>query len=515
MTLTNEPPDAVGSESGAQERHLAISAMAGQASQVVATVSLLIAITVLARHLSLAAFGTYGLLVSLTTYVAFVQGTVEVASVKTIAEARDRPEFERAFSTALALYCLAGIGIGVLLAGGGTVLVQALGIRGQLGHQAQVGVFALAAVTALGWPLKVYQDGLRGTGRFVDSATAESIGYVVLGGGIVILVVLGAPLWTIVGVGGATSLFVGAASGATVMFRRLPWRFRRASVDVGFARSFARISGYFLVLGVAEFAIYSIDRVILAAFRSTRSVGLYEGPVRAHNLVRQLSGALVVPVLPTAARYLRENDTVRQRDLLVRGTRYTLAIVVPVTLVLMILAKPILTVWLGPRYATASTQMAILLGYWLVTAGAGVAASMLMAAGRLRELAVYAVAVAFLNLVLSLALTPHFGLTGVVVGTTVPYLLLSPCVIALALSTFSVGVRRFAAEVWLPAYSCGALLAVGLAAVRSTWTLDRLSAVIAVGAAGLVAYWALYAVAWLTPPERRLLRVMLRAVTRR
>ena len=63
--------------SGEQEKHLAISTLAQQGSQVVGVATMLVAVTVLARNLTLSEFGTYGLLLSLSAYVAFIQGSVD------------------------------------------------------------------------------------------------------------------------------------------------------------------------------------------------------------------------------------------------------------------------------------------------------------------------------------------------------------------------------------------------------------------------------------------------------
>src|SRR3954464_8496981 len=133
--------------SGEHERHLAVSALAQQISQAVAVVMGLVSITVLARRLSLSEFGTYGLLVSLTTYVLFAQGSVETAAVKAIAQATDQPARDRAFSTAVSLYTVAGLASGVLVAGAGTALLSVFNIPAELHHQAQLSVLVLGALT--------------------------------------------------------------------------------------------------------------------------------------------------------------------------------------------------------------------------------------------------------------------------------------------------------------------------------------------------------------------------------
>ena len=79
--------------------------------------------------------------------------------------------------------------------------------------------------------------------------------------------------------------------------------------------------------------------MILGAFRSPAQVGLYEGPLRAHNLLYALGGALAVPTVPTASRYVANRDERRLRELVLRGSRYTLALFVPLCVTLMALAR--------------------------------------------------------------------------------------------------------------------------------------------------------------------------------
>ena len=113
----------------------------------------------------------------------------------------------------------------------------------------------------------------------------------------------------------------------------------------GTARHTAAIvptAGWLLVIELSNLAMYASGRIILGAYRTPRAVGLYEGPVRAHNLLYALAGALAVPTVPTASRYVATGDERRLRELAVRGSRYTLALFVPLCVTLMVLAEPIL-----------------------------------------------------------------------------------------------------------------------------------------------------------------------------
>ena len=112
----------------------------------------------------------------------------------------------------------------------------------------------------------------------------------------------------LIAVGASIPFATGALSAGWVWAKRLPYRYSRHAATFESIRNFLGLSGYVLVGGVAELVIYSLDSVILATFRSTAAVGLYQGPVRAHNLVLQVQSALVTPVLSVSSRYLSVNQ---------------------------------------------------------------------------------------------------------------------------------------------------------------------------------------------------------------
>jgi O-antigen/teichoic acid export membrane protein len=252
--------------------------------------------------------------------------------------------------------------------------------------------------------------------------------------------------------------------------------------------------------------IYALDRVILSVFRGAAAVGLYEAAVRPHNLVRQLHSTLMLTVVPVAAGYIARGDEWRQRELVVRGTRYVMAVVVPVTVALMALSGPILEVWLGERFRPAAPAVTIFLSYWLLNAGTGVAAAMLVAAAQLRILTLFAWVGAAVNLVLALVLTPLFGLTGLVSATALQSLLVFPWFLAIMVRHLPVRIGELAREAWLPAYSTGAVLAVALVALQLVAPLSTLLGVLVAAGGSVALAWVAYYAVWLRPNERVLVR---------
>ena len=89
-------------------RRLATGSLAQQASQVAGLVAMVAVITVLARQLTLAELGVYGLLNSLAGYLLIVQNAAAGAAVKAMASASDEREGSAAFSTSALMYVAAG-----------------------------------------------------------------------------------------------------------------------------------------------------------------------------------------------------------------------------------------------------------------------------------------------------------------------------------------------------------------------------------------------------------------------
>ena len=265
-------------------------------------------------------------------------------------------------------------------------------------------------------------------------------------------------------------------------------------------------AGWLLVVELSSLAMYASGRIILGAYRSAAAVGRYEGPLRAHNLLYAIGGALAVPVVPTASRYVASGDTRRLRELAVRGTRYTLALVVPLCVTLITLAEPILEVWLGKRYAGGATAMAILVSYWLLYGWLVVTPGFLVGAGRARTAALTLASAAVLNLVLAILLTPELGIEGPALATSVALVAAFPVLLRAGLSASGARLVDVLRQAVLPAYALGAVLTGVFVAVRLAFEPDTLPAVGALAVGGVLAYWLAYYALVLDGSERGLLR---------
>jgi O-antigen/teichoic acid export membrane protein len=308
----------------------------------------------------------------------------------------------------------------------------------------------------------------------------------------------------VIAASGAIPLLSGLLSALVARRSGVPVSFHAAGVTRERSMRIVPTAGWLLVVELCNLAMYAFSRVILGAYGSPASVGRFEGPVRTHNLLYALGGALAVPVVPTASRYVATGDERRLRELALRGTRYTLALFVPVCVTLIVLAGPILELWLGARYRQGDGALAILVSYWLLYGGLVVTPGFLVGAGRARQLASIMIVVAAANLALSLVLTPELGLEGPAIAIALPFFLAFPFLLRLGLRAARAGVAELAERAWAPNYLLGAGLAVVLLVWR--WIAEDNTLVVLGGALGPLLYWLAFYRLVLDAGERRLVR---------
>lgn len=502
----NTTTDGAGEGQPLLGQRMARGTLAQQGGTVAAIATGLITTTALGRSLTLAEFGVYGFVVAFASYLYFVAGTVETAAVNEMAAATDERERDRAFTRSIVVYAALGCIAGVLVASSGALLVGVLDVSPALEHQARLGAVAVGALTAVGWIAKVFQDLLRATHRFSAAAASEATGSVLLCAAVLTALALDAPLWVLIAAGAAIPLYVGFAAVCVVAGLRVHWSFRPREIHPSELRRFLVFSGGVFAIASSDLVVSSLDRVVVGAFRSASTLGLYEAAIRLNNLVRFWAGNFVVTLLPVLTRFRAEDDRDRERGALLFGTRYILPAVVGPTVTLMVLSDRILAVWLGERFVVAAPTLVVFLVWWLVAPNLSVASTMLIVERRLRQLAIYAWAVACVNLVLSIALTAWLGLIGVAIGTTGAYVLLVPYFASFAFTGRGVTTADFARLVWVPTYGLAAILALGLLAIRLAFPLDSLASVIVVAAAAVVGYWVAFYFAVLDPGERAFMR---------
>jgi len=202
-----------------------------------------------------------------------------------------------------------------------------------------------------------------------------------------------------------------------------------------------------------------MDTVILSVIVGIKVLAGYNFAARLQSAASYPQSLSAAAVVPASANLLALESRVRLRALLIRGTRYSLELSLPVTIAAMILARPLLTYWVGAAYAGYAGPAQLFLTYQLVSCTAGIANTMLVGMGRVRAVTIYVTIAMLVNLGLSIALARPLGVSGVIIGTLVGYGITAPLYIRLVLRELSMSVAEFIGGAIVPIIPWAAVFA--------------------------------------------------------
>jgi O-antigen/teichoic acid export membrane protein len=208
------------------------------------------------------------------------------------------------------------------------------------------------------------------------------------------------------------------------------------------------------------------DEFIIGAFQALSGVTPYALARKLGELSELIAVQFVKVVLPLASELDAADQARALRKLYVVSSRVTLAISVPVAVILGVLGGQVLTLWVGAEYGQYAPLVAVLALAHLIGTSQWPGMEILQGIARHRLIAVTSLATGVANVVLSVLLLPVLGLIGVALGTLIPIAIASFCVVMpFALRTLAVSVGTAIREIWLPS------LVPGLAAAAVAFTL--------------------------------------------
>lgn len=239
----------------------------------------------------------------------------------------------------------------------------------------------------------------------------------------------------------------------------------------------------------------TMDRVVVGVVLGPSAVALVEIATQLQNGASAVLGASSYAVTPSAAWLDGRGDGHRLRELVEKGTRYTLLVTFPVVVLTAVLAGPAVALWVGPDYAAAVPLVVLAVGYVAAVAPIQVGSNLLVGIGRARSVIWAATASLGFNLALSLALVGPLGVRGPFVATLISALVQLPLLGRSILDTVDLAPRDFLRSSVLPPAAASVVLGAA-ALVPVLLPLGPLATLILGACLGIAAYtWAAPAVA--------------------
>lgn len=442
-----------------------------------------------ANHLGASDYGLWMLAASIAAYFPVLDLGLGSAMERAVAHhrAERNPEaISEVASTLVVVFAGTGLVAMLVVAGVAWNIGHIFELPAAQAHTGRILMMMIGAQVAIGLPFTIFGGIVNGFQRtYLNAIVGGCVSVSVV---TVNLLVLwsGGGLVELVGLMTATRLagYIAYRLNAYRVFPLLRIRlglFRKSRL-----RELTGFGAWMMVQNAACKVNYGSDVVVIGAFMTTGSVAVWTVAQRLADAVLQVTNQLNYVLFPIVVGADTSRRTDRLAEVLVQGTRLSLATILPVAGSLALLANSVILGWTGARYAAAAPIVKILAMVVLVRVGSWTANTVLLGSGSHQLVAVSNSITAAINVALSVLLIRWMGLPGVALATLVPVTTRAVLVI-IPVACARVGMSLtafFTAAVW-PAVWPALVVLGGLALVRNPASTSLFHALFEGAVAGL------------------------------
>lgn len=404
----------------------------------------------------------------------------------------------RAISSVVVIQLI--IGMVVIVATAGMVLVLPEFFADRLGDylvDTQVAIAFLGLSLAVQMGLDAFRGVISGCHRWDLHNGVQAASYAVTIVGMLAALMHGGNIVSL-----AIVYFAGTVLGETarviLAFRVCPeLRIRRAYASWTYGRQMMIFGGKVLLLGVPPLIVFQTVNVQIAAALGPAALAIFSRPVGLVRHSETLLAKFSYMLAPMAGSLQGANQQAEQRELLLYGARWSVALALPAALVLAVLGDPLIALWMGPSYVHAGLMPLLSLGMFLSIGHASMV-QVLVGMNLHGRVGVVNAAWVFLALVVGVLVLNHVGWSLLGAGA------LMVCAIApsygILLPTYvcrrlHVSFREYMRKVFLLPSACGTVFVSILLGARMLLRNQPIGAVLTgVSVGGLVLgglYWRL------------------------
>jgi O-antigen/teichoic acid export membrane protein len=402
-------------------RALARNTMLNLAGQVLPLLVAVLSVPYVIHHLGPDRYGLYSLASIVVGYFALFNLGIGPATTKYVAEHLGSGEIDslpQLVWTAVTSQMCLGLAGGILLAAASPMLVEhALKIPAGLQPQAHVIFLIMAAALPLDFVAGSFRGVLSASQRFdllnsIDIPLGALMGLIPVAG-----IALGYGLPAIVLC--LVLLRVASVSAVIALCLRLHPALRSVRFDFGLVRSLLGFGGWVTVSGAVGPIIMYIDQFLIGAILSMAAVGYYAPPFNIASKLNILPGCLSSTLFPAFSTSAGRGDSEWTQRTLLRSLKFIILIVGPAALLLAFFARPLLTFWLGTKFADeGALALQILAGGVLINSLAYIPYSLLQGVGRPDLIAKFHLTELPIRIGVAWFLVVHFGLPGAALAWT-------------------------------------------------------------------------------------------------
>lgn len=377
----------------------------------------------LVRLMPVDSYGAWSLVLQLSAFVGYLDFGIQTAVGRFVAHAnenRDPEHRDRIISTSFAALTVAGM-VAIAVSVAMAVLLPYIFQRmpSFLVGDARVAFLVVASSLAIGLPASVFNGIFIGIQRYEVPAA-------IIGGSRIVSALL---VILVVKYGGDLTRMATAVAAVNLASYGLQYLFyRRMEPGVQFSshlvswRSGGELFDYCLSLGIWSFAMLLVNGldVTLVGYFDFEKVAYYAVAATLIIFLAGLQNALFNVMIPSTAVMQAQGDSIQLGKVMITATRYGSFILLLMGLPLILAAKGILTVWVGPKYAVQGARiLQVLTAANMIRLSAVPYIMTLIGTGQQRLVIITPLLEGVSNLIVSVICGYFLGAIGVAVGTFV------------------------------------------------------------------------------------------------
>ena len=177
---------------------------------------------------------------------------------------------------------------------------------------------------------------------------------------------------------------------------------------------------------VSQKVIYQTSSFIIGAAIGASAVTFYSIPLTMIEYMRRLVIAMTEVFVPFSSELGAKGDFEKIKELLIRGTRTSILVGLPICIVYLIMGERFISLWMGAEYAKAGTGALLILVIAQIFSITHLTSREILFGLSLQRINAYCYGVeAVANLGLSILLVRHLGIEGVALGTAIPHIIIT------------------------------------------------------------------------------------------
>lgn len=404
-------------------RQIIINTATGSGARIAAISIVLLTTPVLINHLGGEAFGLLTIVAALPAYAGLLDFGIGAGLVKHFTEYSEYGDLNgvrQVMTLSLSVYVLLGIVLTPIIYLLAPDVVHLLKMSEEFSHTIELSIvimFLYLICSSIGG---VFTARLISLHRMNVTAVIGLLGQIIYAALVFAVIPISPTVLTAVWLNVVPLVVTSLISYAAVlrMDKRIccnPLRISRSLIRKLFA-----FGGWMQLNSLSVLVNLEADKLIIAIFLNVATVTPYQIGNRLASLNRIIPFQMLMALMPSAT--MIQVDKTRKEDVekfYREMSRYLMLITLMVTGFTAIIADRLIITWIGRPYPQA-TFIVIALGFsFAINNLTGVGTNIVKAAGQPRYEAYYAVVSMLLNIGLTIALAPTFGLAGILAGTII------------------------------------------------------------------------------------------------